>query len=461
MRVLLVQPPVFGLTVKSRIIEPLALETLAATIQDRYEVEIVDLRIEDNFKETLERFNPDVVSFTCYICQVNYVKKYLKITKEFNKNIITVVGGEQPTHVPEEFNIQELDYISMGDGDRSYPKLIDCIAKNEKNVFDIPGIVEVKDNKLIFGKEREVIKDLSKCPIPARNLTEKYRKFYKFEGWSDLGAVSTSRGCLCRCNFCSIWKIRKGIIGHFPMERVLEELKTIKEKNIYFCEAHSFQDIEYMNRLADLIVENDIHKNYMAYVRANTAVKHIDLLKKWRKIGLKKVFIGFETVTDSRLKSFNKGTGSNINEEAVRLVHGAGIEIISSFIIDLDFEKKDFDELADWVERMGLTKPVFNILTPLPGNSLYDDNPELIKKVPYEYFDFNHAVLPTKLPKDVFYRYLADLYRKTYSNDLPKEIKEKFSYDEKAMKTRKKTGELLAKNIEMSIYDEKNIVEVL
>ncbi len=87
MKVLLVQPPVFGLTVKSRIIEPLALEILAATIKDRHTVKIIDLRIEDKFEEKLVEFNPDVVSITCYICQVNYVKKYLQITKRINKNL--------------------------------------------------------------------------------------------------------------------------------------------------------------------------------------------------------------------------------------------------------------------------------------------------------------------------------------------------------------------------------------
>ncbi len=51
MRVLLVQPPVSGLTVKNRIVEPLALEILAATIIDCHDVKILDLRVEDRFEE--------------------------------------------------------------------------------------------------------------------------------------------------------------------------------------------------------------------------------------------------------------------------------------------------------------------------------------------------------------------------------------------------------------------------
>lgn len=451
MKVLLVQPPVFGLTVKSRIIEPLALEILAATIKDNHTVKILDLRIEDKFEEDLIEFNPDVVGFTCYICQVNYVKKYIKITKRIKPNAITIAGGEQPTHAPEEFNIPELDYISMGDGERSFPGLINYIEKRDVDVLSIPGVVVNSGNgKLVYGAKRDIIHDLSISPIPAREFTEKYRSFYKFAGWNDLGALSTSRGCMYRCNFCTIWKIRDGIVAHFPVERVITELKMITEKNIYFCEAHSFQDAAYSEELYEEIVKNKIEKNYMAYVRVNTAVKHIDLLKKWRKIGLKRVFIGIETVTDDRLKNFKKATNSDQNEEAVNLIHNAGIEIMSSFIIDLDFDVNDFKQLGDWVKKMNLTMPVYNIITPLPGNDMYDNNREILKDIPYEFYDFNHALLDTKLPLKEFYSNLAQLYRDTYSNDLPDNIKEKLGYDEEKMKKRKMTGELLARNIEMN-----------
>ena len=208
----------------------------------------------------------------------------------------------------------------------------------------------------------------------------------------------------------------------------------IKEKNIYFCEAHSFQDATYSEKLYEKIVEYGIKKNYMAYVRVNTAIKHIDLLKKWRKIGLKRVFIGIETITDKRLKNFHKATNSDQNEEAVRLLHDAGIEIMSSFIIDLDFDEEDFEILGD----------------------MYDQNKEKLQKISYEYFDFNHALLETKLPINKFYSLLAKLYRDTYSNNLSDYVKEKLGYDDEKMKKRKMTGELLALNIKKILLHTKN-----
>jgi radical SAM superfamily enzyme YgiQ (UPF0313 family) len=218
----------------------------------------------------------------------------------------------------------------------------------------------------------------------------------------------------------------------------------MEQRNIYFCEAHSFQDREYMEKLANLIIENHIDKRYMMYIRADTVVKCPELLKKWYDIGLNRVFVGFESITNHRLDKYNKESISSLNDRSINVLHGIGIEIVGSFIIDLDFKEEDFETLKKWVIDRELTLPAFNILTPLPGTDLYDKNKEFIKAVPYENFDFSHAILPTKLPLKRFYQLLADLYRDTYSAPISNELAQKLGYDAKMLADRKKVGELLA-----------------
>jgi radical SAM superfamily enzyme YgiQ (UPF0313 family) len=293
--------------------------------------------------------------------------------------------------------------------------------------------------------------------MPARGLTKKYHSCYKFLGWMNVASVATSRGCKNRCNFCSIWKIRKGIIAQFSVERVIQELKTVEQENIYLCEAHSFQDILFMEKLHDEIVKNKIEKNYMAYVRVNSIIHNEELFKKWYKIGLKRVFIGFEAVDDEKLNKMKKATNSLWNEKAIEIMHSIGIEIVASFIVNMDFEQRDFDVLENWVIKNQLTMPVFNILTPLPGHELYHDNKEELDKYPYSYFDFNHALMETKLPKKEFYERIANLYRKTYNSEISMELREKLGYDDARMENRKKVGNILALNMEMIIKQEKLI----
>jgi hypothetical protein len=68
---------------------------------------------------------------------------------------------------------------------------------------------------------------------------------------------------------------------------------------------------------------------------------------------------------------------------------------------------------------------------------------------PYSHFDFNHAVLPTVIPKKEFYQNIADLYFETYTNDLQKDLTDKFGYTDGVLKSRKAMGKLLARNIEL------------
>lgn len=445
MKALLVQPPVFGMSMKNRMIEPLALEILAAGIIDEHEVKILDLRVEDRFEQECKEYQPDVIAITCYICLVDVVRRLARKAKSINPRMVVVVGGEQPTHVPEEFNIPEIDYILRGDGDRSFPLMFKYL-EGKCSFYDVPGMVKVEQGILKYGKEKEVLTQLCESPIPARHLVARYKSYYRYMGWNEIGSISTSRGCKNRCKFCSIWRIRNGIVAHFPLERVIKELKSMEQRNIYFCEAHSFQDYEYMEKLADLIIENQIDKRYMMYIRADTVVKTPELLKKWYDIGLRRVFIGFESITNNRLNKYNKESISSLNDDSIKVLHGIGIEIVGSFIIDLDFEEEDFEILKKWVIDRELTLPAFNILTPLPGTDLYEKNREFIKKVPYENFDFSHAILPTKLPLKRFYQLLADLYRDTYSAPISKELAQKLGYTEKMLADRKKVGELLALN---------------
>ncbi|MEJ2256374.1 MAG: hypothetical protein P8X98_05110 [Woeseiaceae bacterium] len=50
------------------------------------------------------------------------------------------------------------------------------------------------------------------------------------------------------------------------------------------------------------------------------------------------------------------------------------------------------------------------MLTPLPGTDFYADVESQLITRNYDYFDFLHTVLPTKLPMKEFYAEYANLY---------------------------------------------------
>ena len=55
----------------------------------------------------------------------------------------------------------------------------------------------------------------------------------------------------------------------------------------------------------------------------------------------------------------------------------------------------------------------FTVLTPLPGTQLYRERHSELLTHDYTCFDALHSVLPTRLPREEFYRHYAELYRPT------------------------------------------------
>lgn len=165
-----------------------------------------------------------------------------------------------------------------------------------------------------------------------------------------------------------------------------------------------------MKTLAGLIKEAGIAKRYFLYGRSDTIIKHPELIKMWKEIGLERVFVGLEFFRDEDLEYINKGSTVENNREAVKILQANGIEIYASFIVRPEFTKEDFKAFKKYCRSLALSFPTFSVLTPLPGTDLYEEVKGKLITRNYDLFDFIHTLLPTKLPLDQFFDNLNFLY---------------------------------------------------
>jgi hopanoid C-3 methylase len=222
--------------------------------------------------------------------------------------------------------------------------------------------------------------------------------------------VRTSLGCTARCNFCALWSITGGKYLRRAPETVVEELKTVAEQNVFFCDDESMCDPKRMSRLADLIREAGIKKNYFLYGRVDTIVKHPELFAQWAKIGLSQVFVGMEDYSDTRLAAMKKGITSAQQAQAVKILDDLGIMMYASYMVDPAYTHEDFRRLLAYVRRMKHKYATFTVLTPLPGTLLHAEREaHLLSRKP-ELYDMVHALLPTTLPLKEFYAEYARLW---------------------------------------------------
>ncbi|MBF8277931.1 MAG: Fe-S oxidoreductase [Candidatus Brocadiaceae bacterium] len=393
--------------------EPLALEYLAAGLKmDGHSVIIHDARLEPDYQNAFIQMKPDVVGITGVTIQVKIIRRIAEHLKSLRPDIRIVVGGHHATMVAGDFNSSAFDAVVIGEGVNTLREIVSCwekkIALNNIKGVAIPG------DKMHFTEKRP-LPDLNDFPFPDRSLTRRYRKCYFNEWLRPVATVRTSLGCSSRCEFCSAWASVGGNYLRRKPELIVEEIKTIKERNIYFADDETLLDAKRMHHLADLIRDAGIKKNYYCFARVDTVVRHPELLAKWHSIGLETVFIGFESFSDERLKAMKKNVSIDQQSQAVKILNQVGIFIYAQFVVDPAFDYEDFKALLAYIHGLKLKYASFTILTPLPGTELYlkrkhdlqTDNPEL--------FDVFHAVLPTKLLLQEFYREFARLYENVVS----------------------------------------------
>lgn len=415
MRILLVNPPSGDLTVGLKYlakVEPLGLEIIGGAVPD-HEVELLDMEIDTDLQGALQRFNPDIVGVSAQVVQTYTGQRVLKSAKAFNPRILTVVGGHHATLCPREFNAPFIDVVVIGEG---VPAFREIVARWEKSRVvdfdDIPGLGLPRGGQFHLTAPRPLPPNLDHLPQPKRSLTDKYRSryFYLFE--NSVASIQTSVGCTFPCSFCSCQHFTgRRFITRSP-ELIVEDLKTIKEEFIMFCDDHTFIDVKRMERLHDLIAAAGIKKRYFAYTRTDCVVKNPEIFARWAKIGLRLVMTGLEAIDDDRIDAVNKKTSVEINERAIEILAQNGIALSAGFLVMPDYTEEDFKRIDAYIRsHPNIVLAELTPLTPLPGTGFHQEMQDKVITHHREVYDLAHFVVPTThLTQAAMYRLIQKYY---------------------------------------------------
>ena len=442
MRVLLVYPnakkEIIGWGDMGAIAEPIALEYVGAGARlEGHDVRLLDLRLHnEKLHETLAEYQPDVVGVTGYSMHVLRNLEVCRIAKQLVPACRTVVGGHHATLEPTDFFEPQLDHVVVGEGVRPFRRLL-TLMQGGHPVRDVPGVWSRVDGEFRFGGEAQTY-DIGSIPPPDRSLAPEDRASYFIDWMKPIALMRTTVGCPYRCTFCALWRIMDGRYFKREVDAVVEELKTIPERYVFFVDDEPFVDPRRMWRLAETIEKAGLDKEYFAYSRIDSLLRDLDLMRKWHSIGLRRLLFGIETVFDWELKEYNK---RQQREEIVRGLAAAkeiGISLFCNFIVSPSYTKREFEELVKFIRENEVDYPSFTVLTPIPGTG--SDYSAVVERQPngrpnWDYFDLQHAVTPTAMPKDEFMREFDNLYQvfswNYYSADSPLTVQSYKDRDER------------------------------
>lgn len=415
MRILLVNPPSGELTVGLKHlarVEPLGLEIIGASVP-QHEVELLDMEIDQDLEGALSRFRPQIVGASAQIVQTYTAHRVFKAAKAFDPNILTVVGGHHATMCPQEFHAPYIDVVVIGEGVPAFQAIVARWEREQTPAFDdIPGLGLARDGQFHLTALRPIPTTLDHMPHPNRALTAKYRDqyFYLFE--HSIASIQTSMGCTFPCSFCSCQHFSQRHFVPRSPELIVEDLKTIQEDFIMFCDDHSFIDVKRMERLHDLIVEAGIKKRYFAYTRTDCVAKNPEIFAKWAQIGLVLVMTGLEAIDDARIVEVNKKSSIELNEKAIEILSRNGIALSAGFLVMPDYTEEDFKRIDAYVsKRPSIVLTELTPLTPLPGTALHKELASQVLTHHREVYDLAHFVIPTtSMPQSEMYRLIQKYY---------------------------------------------------
>jgi radical SAM superfamily enzyme YgiQ (UPF0313 family) len=404
-------------------LEPLELEIVAGGVPLEDEVTILDLGLEKDpsgaFRKALASVSPDMVGFTAYSTNVGVVKNLAQAAKDHNRSVITLVGGVHATLLPMDYAAGEIDLIVRGEGGTVMRELVRRFKNGEILHYDNYAL-SPRDPEFLnkAGLAPPPYPQAGEIPRPRRDLVRRAEYFCvwttapekKLETmFPRVASMRTSIGCAFSCSFCVIPHIMHGRYLQRTPEDVADEIGALSEKHIYFVDDEMFLNPSRVKRIAEILMERGIKKNYISWARSDTIVKHPDVFRLWKKAGLDLLYVGIESMDKSRLDEYSKRTDAETNRKAVGLLKELGISLHAAFIVHPDFTVEDFRRLEKEIEYVCPAEVAFTVLSPSPGTKFWHDNRDRFICDPYRFYDCMHSVLPTRLPIKLFYQHFGRL----------------------------------------------------
>lgn len=385
--------------------EPLELEVIVPVLrQQGFEVAVFDKAVEQqSVKSFIQEYNPTVF----YVCgrtrQQNYMLEYCAAAKANNPNTITIAGGIDPQNNPTMYYKKDVDYVLTTFDIFKIPEIIRLHETQNTGALKAMSGICFRQGKEWTQNPPEPF-DINRLPWADREYFSRFPQNYRYLELLPCAHVRTSYSCPNNCTFCYRRQLNCGQYTQRSMEDIVAEIKSISCENIFIIDDTFLISPARIQTFINLIKQNNIHKKYVCYGRADFIVQNPELITQLKEIGFYYILVGLESPHNATLATYNKGTSENMNLACIEILNKAGIHIMALLIADLSFTPKDFRNMRRWVIAHNIRHVAISIFTPELGSPLYEEYKGRILSDNPEHWDYLHVVAkPSRMSTWRFY----------------------------------------------------------
>lgn len=298
--------------------------------------------IVENILEGIIEEKPDVVAFSCYIWNMEFVNRLAELIKLVDPNIEILYGGPEVSYEGKEFlENHEGEYVIVGEGEKTFREFV-LYKLGEGKIEDIKGLNYKRDGKVFENPKRPEM-DMNELVFPYTYEEDINNKIVYYEA---------SRGCPFKCKYC-LSSVMHGV-RFLDVERVKKELKYFMERGlklVKFVDRTFNCNREYTVELLKYLSEQDTETRFHFEVAADLLTEEqIEILNNAPK-GRFQLEVGVQTTNNEVLHNINRYiTYENIKEKVLKVAAGKNVMQHLDLIAglpgeDLESFKKSFNDV--------------------------------------------------------------------------------------------------------------------
>lgn len=312
-----------------------------------FQGDIKEFSINDRVENILEGIieeKPDVVAFSCYIWNMEFVNRLAELIKLVDPNIEILYGGPEVSYEGKEFlENHEGEYVIVGEGEKTFREFV-LYKLGEGKIEDIKGLNYKRDGKVFENPKRPEM-DMNELVFPYTYEEDINNKIVYYEA---------SRGCPFKCKYCLSSVMHR--VRFLDVERVKKELKYFMERGlklVKFVDRTFNCNREYTVELLKYLSEQDTETRFHFEVAADLLTEEqIEILNNAPK-GRFQLEVGVQTTNNEVLHNINRYiTYENIKEKVLKVAAGKNVMQHLDLIAglpgeDLESFKKSFNDVHD------------------------------------------------------------------------------------------------------------------
>ena len=267
----------------------------------------------------------------------------------------------------------DADIGVVGEGELTFKNLLDALH-SKQDLSQCRGIIYRASDELVQTEPGQYVEDLDTLPFPARNLIrnfDSYHHHFLRQSGSSVSMI-TSRGCPCRCAFCTQAVFGSRPRGHSPAY-VCDEIELVKKE--FGLSFISFEDDTFnfsrrrLRELCELMIQKDLNVEWGCSIRVDFMDE--DDARLMHRAGCRKIYIGVESFCKRIQKMIHKEYDETVLLEKIRMVRALGMDVNASFMIGFPTEtRKEILHTVKRVSKFPIDGAFFCLYTPYPGTPM-------------------------------------------------------------------------------------------